>query len=291
MTAHRLLSAVSVKRVALLLIGVLAAFGGAASAKDDSARPVVALAVSNDGSTLFKAYADKLYRHANASAEWKQMPLPSAAAKHHITSIATAAKRNDVLYLAGRGLGVWRSDNGGRRWEAHNDGLPNRDVIALTTHADRPDTVYVVLAGKGIFRSEDAGTHWKQMDAGPRAPIKEFVHSNMPGSMQSGWLFAATPAGVARSMDCFCGWYDAGGLNATIYAVAYDPKQPQWVYAATEKGLFLSQNGGEEWTLVKSPASVVTALVVTSSGVLYAASGAHLFRSTDGAQTWAPADA
>lgn len=288
MAAHHLQPAVFVMRLALLL-GALAVFG-AVSARDDIARPIAALAAGRDGTTLFKAYADNLYRHANAGTRWTKAPLPSAA-NYKITSIATAAKKNDVLYLAGRGFGVWRSENGGRNWEARNSGLPNRDAVALTTHADRPDTVYVVLADKGIFRSEDAGKHWKPMDAGPRAPITQFVHSNMPGSMQSGWLFAATPTGVARSMDCFCGWYDAGGLNTNVHAVAYDPKQPQRVYAATDKGLFLSPNGGEEWTPAKSPAPVLTALVVTPSGTLYAASEEHLFRSTDGAQSWEPVDA
>jgi len=290
---RHLRSVVFDKRIALLLLlGPFAVFGAVMVNTKDRAPPqILALAVGGDGTTLLEMRADKLYRRAAADGAWAQVPLPRAVAPSRITAIAAVAKSSDVLYLAGQGLGVWRSDNGGRDWEARNDGLPSREAIAVTAHADRPETVYAYLAGNGIFRSEDAGKHWKQMDGGPRAALTQFVHSNMPGSMQSGWLFAATRTGVARSMDCFCGWYDAGGLNAKVHAVAYAPNQPQRVYAATEKGLFVSVNGGEEWRRAQAPAGSVTALAVARSGTVYAASGSKLFRSTDGGQTWERVDA
>ena len=74
-------------------------------------------------------------------------------------------------------------------------------MAALTTHADRPETIYAYLSSKGIFRSEDGGKEWRLMDAGPRGGVTSFVHSNMPGSMQSGWLFVAGTHGVQRAMD------------------------------------------------------------------------------------------
>lgn len=293
MTAVRgFLRVVCLKRSAVPpLIGVLAVLGIAAVNAEDGSQPqIVALTVNGEAKALFKAYPHKLYRHNAEGRGWAQVPLPAAIEAHRIAAVA-AANRKDVLYLAGPGMGVLRSENGGRSWEARNDGLPSRDAVALTVHADQPDTVYVYLAGKGIFRSEDAGKHWKLMGGEPREPMAQFVHSNMPGSMQTGWFFAATAKGVARSMDCFCGWYDAGGLNAKVYAVAYEPKQPQRVYAATENGLFLSTNGGEAWTRVTSPGGVVTALAVMPSGTLYAASESRLFHSTDGARTWKRIDA
>src|SRR3546814_15414001 len=73
-----------------------------------------------------------------------------------------------------------------------------------------PDTVYAVVAEQGIYRSEDGGAGWRMMDKGPEAEIQRIIHSNLEGSMQSGWLFAATDRGVYRSMDCFCGWRNAG---------------------------------------------------------------------------------
>lgn len=284
---------VAARRLALpVLVGIAVAFAAAhAEADNRDAGRIVALTVDSQARALVKAHPHKLYRRDTGADSWAKVPLPAAALENGIASVAVAAKRTDMLYVSGPGFGVWLTENGGRSWEAQNDGLPSRDVIAVATHADQPDTVYVYVADKGIFRSEDGGERWKLMDGGPRESLTQFVHSNMPGSMQTGWFFAATPAGVARSMDCFCGWYPAGGLNAKVYAVAYEPKQPQRVYAATEKGLYLSANGGEEWTRVKSPARIVTALAIMPSGTLYAASEGQLFRSTDGAKTWERVDA
>src|SRR3546814_7687084 len=91
-----------------------------------------------------------------------------------------------------------------KSWSHVDRGLPSRDVIAFAAHSAVPDTVYAVVAEQGIYRSEDGGAGWRMMDKGPEAEIQRIIHSNLEGSMQSGWLFAATDRGVYRSMDCFC---------------------------------------------------------------------------------------
>jgi len=272
---------------ATLLFALLAICSVAAAPPGDSSRgKIVALAFDEATTTLFKAYPEALYLSSDAGRNWVRAILP-AAAVGRIAAVATAAHGNGTLYVAGPAMGVWRSEDSGRRWVAENRGLPSREILALTAHADQPDTLYAYLARRGIFRSEDAGGHWRLMDAGPRDRILRFIHSNMPGSMQTGWFFAATAKGVDRSMDCFCGWRDAGGLARAVNAVAYDPRQPKQVYAATAEGLFLSKDGGEQWSRVNAPGRDVTALVVTSSGEVYAAAGyGDLFRSDDHADTW-----
>lgn len=63
--------------------------------------------------------------------------------------------------------------------------------------------------------------------------------------MQSGLLFATTPEGVRRSMDCFCGCPTGDLPEDGIRAIAYDPTDAALVYVATSAGLFRSTNGGE----------------------------------------------
>src|SRR5260370_2025760 len=96
-------------------------------------------------------------------------------------------------------------------WVERTEGLPGLDVIAVADHATHPDTIYAIVEERGIYRSQDAGKSWRMMDRGPRDGLVQLIHSDMPGSMQSGWLFAATSSGVRRIMDCFCLWQDAGG--------------------------------------------------------------------------------
>jgi len=276
----------------LLLIVMLGVYSEshAGQAKANSGR-ITALGLDDAGNVLLKATANALYRSGDEGRTWVQIPLPPVVAKHAIAALATSAKSKDVWYLAGPEFGVLRSADGGRSWTARNDGLPGRKVTALATHADRSDTVYAYVMGKGIFRSEDAGAHWRLMDRGPREGIRQFIHSNMPGSMQTGWLFAATSKGVRRSMDCFCGWQNAGLLTTAVKAVSYDPREPKRVYAVTQKGLLVSPDGGEQWTSIKTPVPDIAELISSSSGVLYAATGSDLFRSRDQGANWEKIDA
>lgn len=270
---------------AVLLAGVLAV-SGAAMARQADASPIVGLGFDSASGTLLKVEPDAIYRSGDGGGKWTRIALPPSA-KGHIAAAAVSGKGEGVLYLGGPGVGVLRSEDGGRRWAARNAGLPDGNVVALTVHADQPDTVYAVVAGTGIFRSEDAGASWRLMDKGPRQDIVQFVHSNMPGSMQTGWLFAATTKGVSRAMDCFCGWRDAGGLSGKVSAVSYNPKEPQHVYAATSDGLFISVNGGEQWAKAVSPAANISALVATPSGALYAAAAdGALYRTANRGKTW-----
>ena len=272
-----------------LLIAVPAATGALAASGPDVARgQVTALAFDAADGALLEATAKGLYRSADEGRSWGRVALP-ASARGHVAALAVSTK--GVVYIGGPGIGVLSSADGGGKWTARNKGVPSRDVVAVAAHADQPDTVYVYVARRGIFRSEDRGSRWKLMDAGPREPIRRLVHSNMPGSMQTGWFFAATANGVSRSMDCFCGWRDAGALGHPAKALAYDPKQPQRVYAATDETLYVSVDGGEKWERAISPAPDITALAASPSGVLYAVTaGGILFRSADGARSWAPVD-
>jgi hypothetical protein len=253
---------------------------------------VVALAFEPARRSLFKASAEAVHRSGDGGRRWTPVALPPTSGSRTLTSIALSAGAKGALYVAGLGIGVVRSDDGGRHWSERNKRLPGTDVAALATHADRPETVYAYIAGRGIFRSEDGGRRWRLMDAGPRGGITRFVHSNMAGSMQSGWLFAAGPQGVQRSMDCFCGWRDAGELGRAVLAVAYDRRQPLNVYAATEAGLFASTDGAEKWSPSTAPAASIEALVVAPDRALYAGgTDGSVFRRSGAATAWERMDA
>ncbi|HVB78742.1 MAG TPA: hypothetical protein VNE82_02195 [Candidatus Binataceae bacterium] len=272
-----------------LLVGLLAAHGAAnAQPPHPSRAAVVGLAFDAGTRTIFKATAENLYRSGDEGRTWTAVTLPPAAARGRIAAVAVSAGNKPALYVAGPGMGVLRSDDDGRAWTSRSKGLPSdNNIVALAAHAAQPGTVYVDVAGHGIFRSMDGGARWKLMDRGPRERIVRFIHTNMPGSMQTGWLFAATAKGVSRAMDCFCGWHSAGALGHAARAVAYDPSRPQDIYAATDDALFLSTNGGERWARINAPAPAVSALVVTPSGELYAGTGdGVLFRSADRGRTW-----
>lgn len=266
-----------------LLSGAEVVIGRAAARQDG---PIVALADDPGTNTLLKAYTRALYQSSDGGKSWQKLSI-AFADDGQITSVAASPAGKGATYVAGKGLGVLRTDDGGKTWVERNEGLPSPDVIAVAPHTTQPETVYVVVADHGVYRSQDGGKTWRLMDRGSQGGIRQLIHSDMAGSMQTGWLFAATPKGIRRSMDCFCLWQDAGKLGTEAYSVSYDPRQPEHIYAATEKGLFRSTDGGEDWVQISSPGRKVVAIVFARSGALYAMDeNGTLFRSANGGGAW-----
>lgn len=277
----------SLQTVLLAFALTVSGIAYAHSAHGSKGGRIVALAFDASGRILVKASSHALQQSSDGGRSWNRIATPVTGKPGRIAAVAISRKGKGAWYVAGPGMGILRSDDAGKTWETRNKGLPDANVVAFALHADQPDTAYAVVAGFGIYRSDDGGANWRLMDKGPREGIGQLVHSNMPGSMQTGWLYAATSKGVGRAMDCFCGWRDAGGLKGKIIAVSYDPARPQHVYAATSDALFSSINGGEKWTRTDAPVESIAALVVTSAGALYAASiDGVLYRSVDHGATW-----
>ena len=269
--------------ITALFLGAAVVSGRAANSQDGH---IVALAYDPSADLLLKAYARALYRSGDGGQSWQEIRL-APLANGHIASVAASPAGKGVMYVVGPGAGVLRTDDGGTTWVERNEGLPSRDVIAVAAHTSQPDTVYVVVSDHGVYRSQDAGKTWRLMDRSVQGGIRQFVHSNMAGSMQTGWLFAATPKGIRRVMDCFCLWQDAGELGSEAYSVAHDRTLPEHIYAATGKGLFRSTDGGENWVQTASPGSKIVALAFAREGTLYAINeDGTLFGSADQGATW-----
>ena len=258
-----------------------------ASAEQASAAAISGLGAGRDEGTLYKSTGTTLSRSRDGGRTWEALKLEVTRGAR-IQSISVSAGEPATIYVAGRGLGVMRSVDSGTHWTSVGRGLPP-DVSAVTGHARQRETLYAYAQGRGIYRSEDGGGRWRLMDAGPRGGITQFAHSDMPGSMQTGWLFVAGPKGVRLSMDCFCGWRNGGDLSAPAHAIAYDPRHPATLATATEQGLFESRDGGQSWSALPHLAAKANALAFGTDGALYAAAGAQLHRRTAGA--WEAVDA
>lgn len=237
----------------LTLVAILPALVHAQTPAD--AQSVKALTTSSSGALLVLRDRSLFAIDGGTSTE---IALPTTDQGAQPASLAKGA--DGSVYLAGPGLGVWRYHGADERWQSLNDTLPDLGITAIAAHATQPDTLYAYHGEEGMFRSRDGGAKWAKVDSGPQEPVQAFLHSDMPGSMESGWLFAGTTRGVARSMDCFCFWGDAGDLRGTVSAISYDPAAPENVYALEEGQLHHSADGGETWVPFKV-SQTVTALV------------------------------
>lgn len=248
--------------ILLVLVTLLPAMAMADTA-NHQAVPVKAV-VAGPGQALWALRGSKLYSVDDGSAV--TLPLPDFGADALPSTLATAA--DGRLYLGGIGMGVWRYDAGNAAWTPLNETLPNLKVSAIAAHSTQPGTLYAVIPGEGILRSRDGGVEWNQVDGGPWEQIQVFVHSNMPGSMESGWLFAGTERGVARSMDCFCLWSDAGELRGNVSSVTFDLSSPENVYAVVDGQLHHSDDGGEAWVPLPAPEGLTAVTFSSTQGLV-----------------------
>ena len=82
-----------------------------------------------------------------------------------------------------------------------------------------------------------------------------------------------------------------GGLptQKTIYTFVQSPKDAKTMYAALREGLYLSKDGGNQWSLLKkSPKGIVTMVIQPKdSSKLFAGTGDDkIFLSKDGGYSW-----
>src|ERR1700729_3278553 len=122
--------------------------------------------------------------------------------------------------------GVWKSDDDGRTWNPIFDSQPTQSIGAIAVAPSDPDIIYVasgeglqrpdLSVGNGIYKSTDAGKTW--------------THLGLRNGQQ-------------------------------IPGLAVDPRDPNHVLAAVlghpygpseERGVYLSNDGGQNWTKVLS---------------------------------------
>jgi photosystem II stability/assembly factor-like uncharacterized protein len=196
-----------------------------------------------------------------------------------VTDVAGVPGKPNILYVAHASGGLFRSTDGGIRFESIFDGGNTLSIGAIALSPSDPDVVYVGTGegnprnsasyGDGIYRSTDGGKTWKHL-----------------------------------------------GLERTerFSRLAVDPLRPNVVYAAAmghewgpneERGLYRSSDGGDSWTRVLYVNATTGASDVCldprNSGVVYAGMydylrepwhfrsggpGSGLYRSPDGGKSW-----
>ena len=171
---------------------------------------VRALAVDPRDGHLLKATSEGLFQSLDGGMGWQAMMLPADIEGKGVSQVAIYKEQPDTIYIAGEQIGIWRSHDAGKTWEKVTRGLANESVTALALHSngyprDDSQSLFVWVAGVGIFESHDEGENWKRPpDKGPpNLNVLALAHSALPGSMQTGWLYASTPDGAYLSMDCF----------------------------------------------------------------------------------------
>ncbi len=203
---------------------------------------------------------------------------PDGGPVHALVSAADGS----VAY-AGTHAGVFRSRDGGARWEPASTGLPGVPVRCLAVGPD-PALVFAGTDG-GLFRSADSGERWEG-SGGTLAASRIAAVALDPANPRV--LYAGSEGrGVLRSDDGGKTLLATTMDHGDVRALAVDPGDHA-ALAASERGVFRSVDRGLTWTPTASLPARVLALAIGEggAGTFAATAGEGVFVSRDAGATW-----
>jgi photosystem II stability/assembly factor-like uncharacterized protein len=212
--------------------------------------PATAGAVA--GTTVLAASDFGLYRSTDGGATWT--PVLSGIA----TDLIRDPTNPQLLYAGIRRVGVSRSIDGGATWTSLTVGLPTSEVgrINLALAPSSPLTLFASIQHKsesdllGIWKSTDGGDSWAKLPDSAASCGSQCwynmtiaVHPTDPNTVYFGGvsLFRSTNGGVNFS-DI------RGGIHVDQHHLTFDPQKPETLFVGNDGGIYVSTNGGGEWT-------------------------------------------
>jgi hypothetical protein len=214
-----------------------------------------------------------VWRSADAGATWQRTraldELPSSSGwafpprpdTHHVRWIAPHPRQGGRLWVAVEAGALVTTRDGGRSWQDRVPGGPY-DTHELAIHPDAPDTLRV-SAGDGYFESHDGGATWARprdgLDVGylrsvaidpGRADVvlvsaASHAHAAYMAGRSDGRLYRREGEGPwTRVTD---GWPDPPSTIAPLLMASAVAGE---LFAADERGVHRSEDGGVRWTRI-----------------------------------------
>jgi photosystem II stability/assembly factor-like uncharacterized protein len=164
------------------------------------------------------------------------------------------------------------------------------DLMGFSTH---PDGEVLFASGHpasggnlGVIMSRDGGRTWQALSAGADGPVD---FHQMAVSMADTNVMVGVYGLVQASHDGGKSWVVTGPPPAPMLSIALSPADPKTVYAATQAGLFKSDDLGATWARER-PGRVPTTMVSAGDdGSIYVYDVFDgLIRLAPGAADWEP---
>ncbi len=189
----------------------------------------------------------------------------------------------NVFFMGVNNGGVWKTTDAGRTWVPIFEDQPTQSIGAIALAPSDPDVLYVgsgeglqrpdLSTGDGIYKSTDGGKSWKHLGLRDGQQIGALLvdpgNPNRVFAAVLGHPYGPNPErGVFRSTDGGHNWERVlyKDENTGAIALAFDPKNPQVVYA-------------DLWAARQAPWEI---------GASFQGPGSGLYKSTDGGTTWKP---
>lgn len=244
-------------------------------------------------------------------------PYTIANGVGRVDRLAFHPSNGNILYAGTPAGGLWRTLDGGANWHALNGYLPNIGVSGIVIDRDNANILYILtgdgdsnISGGfvlgfdyirpsiGILKSTDGGGTWTRISEIVTPGTKFYGYKLVQSEDFHNRFFACTSDGLYMSNDYGVTWTRNANIGVdVVYDLELGPANTGFVYACTNRRVYVSTNWGNPFTVVplasfstQPSANDRSSLAVTPNAPndLFVSFGASrlLYRSTDNGTTY-----
>ncbi len=260
---------------------------------------------------------DGIYKSSDAGKTWAYAGLRETRT---ISQIVVSPKDPNVVYASSMGhvfvpdpnRGVFKSTDGGRTWKKILFVDDRTGAIDLAIDPNNPEVLYATMwqaqrmpwglisggPGSGLYKTTDGGATWANLTHNPGFPTGTLGHIGVTLVASQPYIVyaivQAKDGGVFRSDDGGATWKQVNNemklrQRAFYYMAVYaDPKDANTVYAPQVDALWVSHDGGKNWTRLHTPHgdNHVVWIDPDNTQILLEGNDGGATVSTDGGKTW-----
>jgi photosystem II stability/assembly factor-like uncharacterized protein len=211
-------------------------------------KSIRALAMApSDHNILVIGALDGVFRSQDAGATWVKITpdspqvLENNASLKNFVSVAIDPVNPDIVYAGTRHL-AWKTSDGGKNWHNIKEGmLDDSDVFSIIVDPKMPSRVYA-SACSGIYKSDNGADLFHRVQGLPHSAIRTRVLKQDP--VRSSIVYAGTTGGMWKTVDGGAKWSRVTADDVVVNDILIDPRNPERVLIATDRGGVLASNDG-----------------------------------------------
>ncbi|MDW7997630.1 MAG: hypothetical protein RMJ46_08160 [Bacteroidota bacterium] len=201
------------------------------------------------------------WRSTNAGRTWTRTFTGS------ITDVSINPNDTLEFFISVGGRGVYRSTDGGLTWNFKSDGLPSvLGRVCVQQAPSDPNLLYALVEQDGgggtaaIYKSSNRGQSWQLSYQGQSSFFNGqgwynayvVIHPTNPNIVLAGGI------DIYRTTDGGATWtnvtygYSGGHVHVDQHAAAFNPLNPNIVYAGNDGGMYRSTDAGATWVAINN---------------------------------------
>ncbi|OAN64581.1 hypothetical protein A8B79_00090 [Balneola sp. EhC07] len=201
----------------------------------------------------------QLFKTTNCGKNWELLLQGGS-----FREIQINPKNTDIIYVTNGN--IYKSIDNGKNWDISNDGINFNGGVSVSTihlNAKNPETLYAGTSGnfKGsLYKSHNGGKNWSEIQGiGLKENwFKAGVSSISLSPFDSNTIYVGTTAkgDILLSSDGGNTWKESGlfDTGTIVHSILISPLRIQDSIISfaglNNKGLYRSQNDGQNWNLV-----------------------------------------